>query len=770
MFEMLRKCICYLFVHATVAGVYSQIPVGIGQWRTHVPYRQATSVADAGGKIFVATNVFIYAYDKETRAVQAFDKASGLSDVQTRIVRYNKANNTLLIVYENTNLDLVKGNLLVNISDIKRKQITGEKKIYDVFFIGSLAYLSTSFGIVVLDMDKEEIKDTYRIGSTGNDVKVFSFTADPAMFYAATAEGVKTAFRNAPNLSNYSEWTVMSGLPAGNLSKIITFGNKIYTTVNDSIFAYDGNSWMFYYTDWQWQIENLVVSGSSMIICEASKINAYTGKIVIIDENGMPEYITGNNISMPEDAIMSDDGTLWVADYLRALLEINDGEIAGDKFPNGPSSTNVQDMDIVNGHLWVAPGGVDQSFSFDGYNVDGVFSFISGYWNTYDRYTHPAFTDVYNFWKVAAHSSGKVYFASWWDGLFEYQNGTFVKYNKNNSILKGLPGFEERTVISGLAFDASGNLWMTSYGAERPLLVIKPDGTWLSFDVPVLVNNFLTDIIIDDYDQKWIIIPRLSTQSILVFNHGGSIEDTTDDSFKVFASGQGAGNLPNSEVYALAKDLDGEIWIGTAQGIAVFYCPGSVFSEQGCEAQQIIVTQNGVAGYLLETERINAIAVDGANRKWVGTTNGVFVLSPDGTRQIAYYTTENSPLLSNIITSIAIDGQSGEVFIGTENGLVSIRGEAADGGPAHSEVLVFPNPVYENYEGPIAIKGLPRNASVKITDMNGHLFFETTALGGQAVWNGRNYNGERAKTGVYLIFSSNADGSSAQITKLLIIN
>jgi hypothetical protein len=195
-----------------------------------------------------------------------------------------------------------------------------------------------------------------------------------------------------------------------------------------------------------------------------------------------------------------------------------------------------------------------------------------------------------------------------------------------------------------------------------------------------------------------------------------------------------------------------------------------VLTENGCDAQQIIVTVNGVAGYLLETERVSTIAVDGANRKWVGTSNGVFVLSPDGTEQVAYYTVDNSPLLSNVIMDIAIDGESGEVFIGTDKGLVSIRGEATEGGEEHSGVLVFPNPVRENYDGPIAIKGLANNANVKITDVNGMLFYETTALGGQAVWDGRNYNGERAKTGVYFVFSSNEDGSSKNVAKLLIIN
>ncbi len=767
---MFRKPLCFLLIQMIAAGISAQIPIGIGQWRTHVPYRNASSVANADNKVYVSGNVFFFSYDKGTGELTKYDKVTGLSDVGVTLVKYNSFNSTLFVAYENTNIDLISNNELYNIADIKRKLIVGDKQINNVYFLDDIAYLSMSFGMVVLDMTKKEIKDTWHIGDNGADIKVFSFTSDGSHFYAATEKGVKMADMDASNLASYEAWSLAPGLRAGTASDIVTFGNDVFVNMSDTIFEFNGTNWTAFYSDTSWRIANILVSGSKMMICESSETEDYVGRVKVNDGAGFTAY-THPDLRIPVDGEIAQDGNLWIADGINGLVGIKNGEVQSPVFPNGPGSTNVQGMSADRGQLWVAPGGVSSSFNYL-YNSDGIFSH-SDIWRNYNQYTNPELIDVQNIWQAKVHPSvDKAYFASWYSGLLETGNGSFTVYDQNNSILKGRIGDPARTLVGGLAFDSYNNLWLTNSEAigENQIIVIKADGEWLSFRPQGITGKAITDVIVDDYDQKWFIIPRTANQSIVVFNHGATIENPNDgDACKIFGSGAGNGNLPDI-VLCLAKDRDGEIWVGTQQGIAVFYCPSAVFSEQGCEAQQIIVTVNGVAGYLLETEVVNAIAVDGANRKWVGTNNGVFVLSPDGTEQINYYTEDNSPLISNNIMDIAIDGETGEVFIGTEKGIVSIRGEATEGDEEHHGVLVYPNPVKETYDGPIAIKGLADNANVKITDVNGVLFYETVALGGQAVWNGRNYNGERAKTGVYLVFSSNEDGSSTNVTKLLIIN
>lgn len=165
------------------------------------------------------------------------------------------------------------------------------------------------------------------------------------------------------------------------------------------------------------------------------------------------------------------------------------------------------------------------------------------------------------------------------------------------------------------------------------------------------------------------------------------------------------------------------------------------------------------------------MCIDGANRKWVATNNGAFLIEKDGTSVLEHFTTENSPLPSNIIKSVGVNGVSGEVFFGTQNGLISYGGNATDAGDQHGdEVKIYPNPVYETYDGDITIQGLPDYATVKITDVSGRIIYETLSNGGIATWNGKMFNGKRPQTGIYLVISSNKEDKDSRVSKLLFVN
>jgi hypothetical protein len=311
---------------------------------------------------------------------------------------------------------------------------------------------------------------------------------------------------------------------------------------------------------------------------------------------------------------------------------------------------------------------------------------------------------------------------------------------------------------------------VTNATAPEPLSVRKAsDGTWQSFNFSSLViNPVVGDIIVDQSNRKWMVLPR--GVGILVFDDNGTWAPG-DDKMKKLSATVGNGNLPSNEVECIAEDHDGEIWVGTDKGVAVFFCADQIFSSSGCEAQQIYIEQDGHTQLLLATEVVTAIAVDGANRKWIGTQNsGVYLMSADGTTQIQHFTLENSPLLSNEIRTLAINPKTGEVFFGTSDGIISYRNDATEGLEDYTNVYVFPNPVKPGYEGPIAITGLVENANVKITDISGTLVYQTKALGGQAIWYGKNFKGERSKSGVYMVFCSNEDGSKTYITKILLVN
>jgi hypothetical protein len=175
------------------------------------------------------------------------------------------------------------------------------------------------------------------------------------------------------------------------------------------------------------------------------------------------------------------------------------------------------------------------------------------------------------------------------------------------------------------------------------------------------------------------------------------------------------------------------------------------------------------AGLLFGDEDVRTMAVDGANRKWIGSQNGVWLVSADGSKVIHRFSDRNSPLLNNMVHRIAVAPLTGEVFISTFDGICSFRGNATEAEASAGKVLVFPNPVPPGYSGMIAIRGLMRDGIVKITEPDGRLVYQTRALGGQAVWNGRNYRGERVSSGVYLVIAADDTGRERMVTKVFIV-
>ncbi len=748
--------------------------INIGQWRSHLPYKKGSEVALATDIVYCATENAVFSFNKKDNSISRLDKTNLLNDVGISTINYSIQNDLLAVAYNNSNLDIIAGNKVVNISDIKRSSIIGNKAINHIYFNKNLAYLSCGFGIVVVDLAKMEIKDTYYIGADASKINVYMTTIEGDFIYAATEDGVKKAALNSANIANYNNWILqdsVNGLPAGVASIVINHQSIPYVLINDSIFRYDEASWSFFYADPNYFVQNITSDDNTLIVVEIEKDSVgeiSNSRIITIDDQVIAEVADSEKLGRPQHAVRDENGTIWVADLFGGLLKVTSNSVQKIQ-PGGPGTSNVTDIFILNNELWVAPGSRDNSWNYQ-FNFDGLFSFNYGYWGTYNVYNHPAMDTVFDFISVAVNPvDDHVFAASYGGGLLEFYNGEVVKVYKQNSGLQDMVGDPGSYRTAGLAFDNENNLWIANYGSPEPLVVKTPANNWYAYKPPFTwAENSVSDIVIDDYNQKWVVLAK--REGIMVFDHGDDLEDKSDDQFKRMKTGLGAGGLPTINVNCIRKDLDGEIWVGTDLGIAVYYCPGQVFSSEGCDAQQVLVEQDGVAGYLLETEIVNDIAVDGANRKWVGTTNGVWLLSEDGTETINYFNVDNSPLLSNSINAIAVDGVSGEVFIGTDKGIISYKGTATEGELTHGEVYVYPNPVREDYDGVVAIKGLVRNAITKVTDIGGTLIYETTADGGQATWDGFDYDGKKAKTGVYLVFTTDEFGEDRFVTKFLIVN
>ena len=303
-------------------------------------------------------------------------------------------------------------------------------------------------------------------------------------------------------------------------------------------------------------------------------------------------------------------------------------------------------------------------------------------------------------------------------------------------------------------------------------------GDWFALNYPKSNNPTLGKIVISNLNpnQKWIPSAR-HTPGIFIWDDKGTLTDQSDDENTFLSSFNDIDNVGSkitpTNFFCLEQDKNGVFWAGTDIGPLLFYNPSRAFDED-YTCSRVKIPRNdgtGLADYLLQNEKVKAIAIDGANRKWIGTeTSGLYLMSENGQETIRHFTTSNSPLLSNNIMSLAINPISGEVFIGTNNGLISFQGDAAEGSNIYNNVYAYPNPVRENYNGIITITGLIAKTQVKITDLNGNLIYQTISNGSIATWNGKDVHGRKVNSGIYMAICANEDGTQSAITKIMVIN
>ncbi|PID93973.1 MAG: hypothetical protein CSA95_05785 [Bacteroidetes bacterium] len=768
----------FLFLFSVV--LHAQNAIGIGQWRDHLPYNRTLSVAEMGSRVYCATPFSLFYLDREDAGVGRINKVttSGLSDVGITAMEGNADHSLLVVAYKNANVDIVEEDGVYNISDIKRSNLVGNKVIHNIFMKDDLAYLACGFGVVVLDVKAKEVKDTWIIGPEASYVNVMDITYHAAddHFYVATENGIFRADASLPNLADFNVWHYLDFLPVpdANYNVITSFGGKVITNLssweygNDTLYTFTGDQWDYFDPTLFSDVRSIRVSRGELMVAYRIKFRSFdTNFNTVLD---FYTYGEGRTPS-PMKGIVDGDGVYWIADDRYGMDRCTGPWNHELIMPNGPTSPFSFSLTASQNDVWVADGGYNTSWV--PLNNKGLISrYRNDVWETYDFHSFPPFDTIRNIAAIAVDPSDQdhIYVASFGRGLHEIRDGELVRsYDATNSPLKPPIGYQANKIrVSDVRFDEAHNLWCAVSLGDDVLTVLKPNGEWVDLNLPSYARGVEgSTLTIDHLGQKWLIMREAN--AVIVFSDNGTLDDLSDDRTRKLSSSPGNGGFPGGLVHTIACDLDGEMWIGTNEGIAVIYNPENVFGGGSFDAQQILVEYDGHVRPLLESESVTAIAVDGANKKWIGTDKtGVFLLSEDGTKELAHYTRENSPLLSNTITSITIDDK-GEVFFGTTNGIVSYRGTSTPGKTINHDVYAFPNPVREGYEGVIAINGLVNDAYVKITDVSGNLVFATRAEGGQASWNGRTKDGDKVATGVYLVFVSDQMAKETIVTKIMVI-
>lgn len=721
----------------------------IGSWQEHLSYHNSIAVGTDGVNILSASRSALFQFDPNKEEYLRNSTIHGLSGASIRTINSNPS--ATIIAYENSQLDILQNNHPKKVNTIRLSNILANKQINSIWRQADQCLLATGFGLAVLNVEKGEIGDVYLIGNDGRYASVNQLAADGQYFYAAGAEGLKRAPRSGSNLADYRHWETLgesAGLPAGAIQAVFFWKNALFVRQGSRLFKQTGTLFSLFYEDNRNWLS--IDTGVHELLISQTAAAQSAGILKLNEQAQLLGRLQHPALRQPKQVLFSNN-QYWVADEQSGLLRI-DGDIWEAMIPNSPAGLGTGGL-LTRPNYWWATG-------------DSVASrFSNGNWENFlpGSVNWPA-----NFRQVGPVSPGAgqdIWFGSALDGICQWNESGFTIHKE--PLLSAPAGASGTYKVGGLYLDQEQNLWITNDGATKGLVVYRNNANSLSFEIPFFYPGFrLGQIVADDLQQKWMIAPGFG---VFCYNQGNSLEQTGDDQWRFFQQGAGNGNLPSSQVLCLAKDHFGFIWMGTADGIGILQCPEQVFSTQGCEVQLPVVQTDNFAGYLFKGERVQAIAVDGANRKWVGTQNGLWLISASGDKTLLRFTSANSPLPDNDVKQLSIDPRTGSVLIATANGMVSYQSTATEGGTSNSNLIVYPNPVPPGYTGAIAVRGLVHNATVKITELNGRLVYQGRALGGQAIWNGLDLNGKRVATGVYLVWVSDDSRKEQAVTKIVFI-
>ncbi|MBQ6237887.1 MAG: hypothetical protein IJK07_06685 [Bacteroidales bacterium] len=752
-----------------------QAQLGVGKWRDCFSYYELHKVLQAGDRIYASAAGGLFYYDLDDLTVNRMNKTTILNDVGISTFAYDQQTKDLVIAYNNANIDIVRNDKVTNISDIKRNNIGGSKNINSIRFKDRCAYIACGFGIVVVDLTRNEIKETFYLGEDGTYLGINDIAFTDSIIVAATDNGILYADKDNPYLNINTNWTLdESSLLAGLKVKRLETGSNgqlvalAYSDGSDTT-VYRENGTMSFAPLTSGNIRNIKVSQNKLLVCHQDRISIYDGQYSLLQDVGDIDWMKMD----ANDTELGSDGTLWIAHQWAALasIEMSNNMRLNTFYPQGPSSDNSYRLTAYDNELMVSPGGHTTTYS-GVYLPANVFTFDGEEWKALEDPDHllDGVTDII---EVAVNPRNqKVRLAAAWrSGIVEITDNKVTNlYNETNSdgaLQPYVEGSYNALFTGAIAYDNKGNAWITNSLKQNGLAVLYSNGSWQSFNTHSMVNGSDLDHIIWDSIRGLKIFWGRANK---IFVHDG-------ESKMAYIDPNNGAKLETSIVNCVVQDHNGNIWIGTNKGIKVVYNLSSIFDNGGegerspVTCNNILYNENGISEYLMAYESVTTIVVDGANRKWVGTsTGGLYLLSANGLEQIEHFTAANSPLFSDKIVSLAIMPWSGQLFIITDKGLETYRSTATYAfSEPMDDIHAFPNPVRPDYDGPIAIKGFTRNGIVHITDAAGNTVFSTRANGGQAIWNGCTNSGERVASGIYYVFASAEDGSMRSATKIMVI-
>jgi hypothetical protein len=609
--------------------------------------------------------------------------------------------------------------------------------------------------------------DTYFIGNNGAEISVSQTAVFSGSIYASTIDGIRKADIANKNLIDFNQWIQIA---SGSWSSVETF-DTILMAINTSgnVHQYNSGSNSFIgYLQLPQAAVDMRTSGNYLIITTPNSVSIYNKQLILVRQINNSQII---DTAVNFNCATSIDDTIFIGTKENGIYSTTTSVSSAfeNTKPSGPSRNNIFAFQTTATSLWAVYGDYDLFYNPYGLDSYGISKYSETGWL---NIPYQKVFGAKSMGRIAVNpaNENEVYASSFFSGLLKIVDDVpTILYNQSNSALESLilvppnPSYIDIR-INGTAFDKSGNLWVTNSLIKNGLKTLSASGQWQSYTLDkILMDSSRTNynrLSIDKNGTKWIATDK---DGLVGFNEKNNV-------FKKITFGTDEGNLPTTDVRVAAPDNNNQLWIGTTKGLRVLSNIGSFLTEDQLTTKPIIILEDNLAQELMYEQFITDIVVDGANNKWIGTIDsGVFQVSPNGQETKYHFTEANSPLPSNVVNDIDINSATGEVFIATAKGMVSFKGVATGSKENLNDVFVYPNPVRPEYDGTVKISGLLNKATIKITDIEGNLVYETTSEGGTIEWDTTAFGKHKVASGVYMVFISAQDGIETKVKKVMII-
>lgn len=698
--------------------------IPIGTWRTHFSYNNGRILEASEDKIFCAVQNGLFSLDRKDQSLNKISKVNGLSGAGISSMKYNSESAVLVIGYESGLIDLVFEDEIINIRDVKELREDFDKEIFDLEIYNGFVYAATNIGVIVVSLKDRAVLDNYRsIGANATEVSVFELAQYEGSLFAITNQGIQYG-RLSENLLDFNKWSLIPTQTNHNFRDLSVIEDAIYLIQNDTLLSYLNNNIIELVTDLGRDIK---------------KIGATNQKVGLLTKDAFYTWSTSGLEGIKNFSKINDANdfinleSLWIADGELGLVDESENSI----IPNGPLTDNISNIELVNNKLYAFYGPKPEDFNGQ-YDSLGYDVFENGTWRYYEIDNFYNIIDVANFQE-------NTYFASVGGGLYDSNSNNILK--EDNSVFD-LNLSSTGVSISDLAIGLS--LWVTSFDNTTSLLQLTRDNEWITYDSEVINSTDPTSINVSSSETLW--ITRQFNNPIMINLSSNESRDINTNA-----------GLNNGVVTDIELDNQDNAWLATTQGISGF--PEATSINENIFGSELQFEGEGVYSEV----KVSSVESDGGGRIWVAGKDQLAVYSGNIAERYFLFTEENSPLISTEIIKMEYNPTNGEMFMLTSRGLISYRSNSSQENRKHQKITIFPNPVRPNYSGEVGIKGVVSDADIKITDINGKLIQKIDAFGGTASWNLQDYNNKRVQAGIYLIFSSDQEGTETYIDKIAIL-